>query len=110
MAKPVPPPGALDSVMQTLSHRHSRAVCRYFGRHSTETVSFEDLVEFVHEQDGRDTDRASVRIHLHHATLPKLAAAGFVDYDHRSRTVQCREPDVVDAWLRYVVGAKNAPL
>lgn len=55
----------------------------------------DELAEWVLEQRGPTADRETVRIRMHHSTLPKLADGGFIDYDARSGTVRYRErPDV----------------
>lgn len=100
----------LDKVLSTLSHRHSRAVCHYFRYQSTEVATVDDLVQFIWKHDEQETDENSVEIHLHHSTLPKLADAGFIDYDPRSETIRYQEPDVVEVWLDHVVEEGEIPI
>lgn len=104
------PSDALDTTLNTLNHRHSRAVCHYFRYHSTEVATVDDLVLFISEHDGQATDENDIAVHLHHATLPKLADAGFVDYDPRSETVRYREPEPVEVWLDHVVEEGEVPI
>lgn len=101
---------ALDAVLNTLRHRHSRAVCHYFRYYSTEVASVDDLVRFICGRDEQATDENCVEIRLHHVILPKLADAEFIDYDFRSETVRYREPEVVEAWLDHVVEEGEVPL
>lgn len=103
-------PDELDNVLSTLSHRHSRAVCHYYRFYSAEVASVDDLVQFISEYDERATDKNAVEVRLHHVALPKLADAGFIDYDPRSETVRYREPEPVEMWLDHVVEEGEVPL
>jgi hypothetical protein len=70
----------------------------------------ENLVQFISEHDERARDEYAIKVHLHHVTLPKLADAGFIDYDPRSETVRYRESDPVEMWLNHVVEEGQVPL
>jgi hypothetical protein len=87
----------VDRVLSALSDRRARAVCRYFHAESAETATVEDLVRFVRDQIEREVDEYSVKLDLHHATLPKLADAGFVDYDAREKEIQYDGSELLEA-------------
>ena len=96
-------PDEIDTVLSSLTYRHSQAVCNYFRSYSTDSASVDELVQFTLEQGDGDTDEQRVEIYLHHATLPKLVDAGFIDFDPRSKTVRYRDPEFVESWVDHVV-------
>ncbi|MFP8957304.1 hypothetical protein ACLI4Y_11280 [Natrialbaceae archaeon A-CW3] len=101
--KSIETPEELGEVLSILSHSHSRTVCYYFRHHTAEVATVDDLVQFIHEQNEHTTNGNRVKIHLHHATLPKLENAGFIDYDPGSETVRYQEPAILEARLEQIV-------
>jgi len=84
--------------LDVLTPKHCASILQYFDQNATETATVSDLGAFVHEQNRCVGDETDIAIHLHHSTLPKLADAGLVEYDPRSKTARYRglspeEPD-----------------
>ena len=78
-----------DELFALLADGHRRVVLRYL-LDTGEEVSLEDLsAEFANGGGGHaDRPPGQLSTVLHHAHLPKLAAAGLVRYDPASRTVE----------------------
>ncbi|WP_327051532.1 DUF7344 domain-containing protein [Halomicrococcus gelatinilyticus] len=83
---------AVDLLLSALSSECSRCVVNYFSESSGDVASVDELAEYVAdrriESDRYDVDRIATR--LHHASLPKLADAGVVEYDPQATTVRYR--------------------
>ena len=71
---------------------YCQAVFQYFERHATETATVTDLTAYISEQHRSDEDETAIAVSLHHATLPKLADAGLLEYDPRSNTARYSDP------------------
>ena len=85
-------PESLDSLFDALADRRRREAVALLA--VTEgAVSREELVEYVAAADpGIDDSRREVlTAQFHHRHLPKLAAAGLVDYDEVDGTVHATE-------------------
>jgi len=92
----------LDLLLSALSNECSRRVVNYFSESADDVASTDELAEYVadrrSEGDPRDADRIATR--LHHASLPRLADAGVVEYDARTTTVRyCPHPEVAREML-----------
>lgn len=77
-----------DSPLTVLANPGCRAVLTYFRDTAAEVASVEDLADEINNQDHGGPDLTAVQ--LHHATLPRLADAGVVEYDARSNAVRYR--------------------
>lgn len=77
-------PGYLDDPARL----YYRTVLQYSRRQSTEVATFDDLATVVRNQ--ADADETRVAVYRHHDTLPRLADAGYIDYDVRSNTASYR--------------------
>lgn len=84
------PPAAVSEQLQDLTPDHWRAVLQYFHGHPTEAATVGELGAFVRDLDPPDEGDSQVATRLHHATLPRLAANGLIDYDPRSNTARYR--------------------
>ena len=78
--------------LDVFTPEYSRAVFRYFERHATETATVTNLGAYISEHHRPDEEETTVAISLHHATLPKLADAGLIEYDPRSHTARYSGP------------------
>ncbi|ADB60863.1 hypothetical protein Htur_1979 [Haloterrigena turkmenica DSM 5511] len=90
---------AVDTAMGILADRNRRAVLRYLDR-SDGTATLTELAEAI-ATDTRNPDPTTisdladvssrdvreVRISLHHLHVPKLDAAGAIDYDRKTETL-----------------------
>ena len=80
----------MDERFDALARTDRRAVIQFFRDESTEEVTLDDLVTSIVNGSYWDTDESHARLCLHHFALPKLADAGILDYDPRSKTVRYR--------------------
>lgn len=68
-------------------------------------ASIEDLIDELIDHDETADDRDQIAIDLHHRTLPKLAEAGFIEYDPRTLTARVRDHSAAEYALATSVGA-----
>lgn len=94
---------AVDDYLSVLAHDDCRAVLQYFSKNPTDVATLGDLAEFVRKRKGPD-DGTDVEITLYHSSLPRLADAGLVDYDARSKTVRSRTTAPIEEWVTAVGG------
>lgn len=105
---PIHVPEEVSDQLNVLTSQYCRAVLEYFQSHSTEAATAEDLAGFVCEQDRSAENESRVVLYLHHATLPKLGDAGFLDYDPRSRTARHRSHPTVEVEVNHA-GEREDP-
>lgn len=88
---------AAGRLLSALSSSHNRHVLTYLSESPGEVASLEELADHVVDREGGGGPGRRERVagRLHHATLPKLAAMGVVDYDPRTNTVRYRGHPVV---------------
>lgn len=86
------------SVLDALSHPVRLHVVRTVGGVGR-PYDIETVVESLVESEVETADRESVEIQLYHSHLPKLAAAGLIEYDWRSGTI-VPSPDIPHLLLR----------
>ena len=98
---------SLDAIFSALADETRRHVLQYF-RSSSETVTpVEDLIAYTLAQDGAPDDPERIAVKFHHATLPMLDDAGFLEYDARSDYVRYRENPQVEEVLRLVTETED---
>ena len=85
----VPKSTELPEHLEQFTPEYCQAVFQYFEQHATEAATVPDLGAYISAQHRLDEDETDIAISLHHATLPKLADAGLIEYDPRSKTVRC---------------------
>lgn len=74
----------IDTTLGLLASRRRRLVLRRLDSASGEWVTVSTLADWIAERTGESGGAAALRsvgIDLHHVQLPKLAAAGVIDYD-----------------------------
>ncbi len=74
----------IDTTLGLLASRRRRLVIRRLGSARGEWVAVSTLADWIAERSGDfggAAVRRSVETDLHHVQLPKLAAAGVIDYD-----------------------------
>lgn len=76
----------IDDRYGLLANRHRRAVLAYFQESASDVASVSDIATEISDHGGEE----QARIQLHHYALPRLDAAGVVEYDTRSNTVRYR--------------------
>lgn len=82
-----------DDVLAVLAHPVRRTIVSTIG--GTDSTSLEHIASAVEEADGEgasDVDASggtdALEIDLHHRHLPKMAAAGVIEYDPRTGEVE----------------------
>lgn len=95
---------SIDRIFRALADGERRAAVAYLAD-GERSVSRDELVHHVAVEtidcgvvEGSERERLAARFHHHH--LPKLAAAGLVDYDHERGIVRGTElADRVERWF-----------
>ncbi|WP_144799904.1 DUF7344 domain-containing protein [Halorubrum depositum] len=85
-----------DAVLAAIADGRRRAVLRSLRRDDGDAADLDALVDEVYSdarRDGAVTDaeRRRIRTGLHHVDLPKLEAAGLVEYDPDEKRVRSVE-------------------
>lgn len=88
-----------DRVFELLSDGRRRHVLYYLAREQTGGATVTELREVISSR--LEGDRDDLAVELHHTHLPKLAAAGVVEYDGRSETVRYRGDPLLERCLEY---------
>lgn len=73
----------MDVSLHALSHPYRRRILTRIHEHNSR-----DEAGFTIDTVMDDTDDVRVAIELHHLHLPKLAEAGFVEWDRHAKYVQ----------------------
>lgn len=99
-----------DTVCTLLSDRHRRYVVDFLADRES-SIALDELAAAVAaraietESDGVPPERTeTVATTLHHAHLPKLAAADVVDYDTETNTVTPTGTEILTPFLERVDG------
>jgi hypothetical protein len=98
----------IDTVFDALADWRRREVCQFFREGDVETATVDELAMLlagcepsgVREGEGRT--HADLVDELRETHLPRLDAAGVVDYDDRSDTVRYWGQPTVEKWLEHV--------
>ncbi|MFA9418207.1 hypothetical protein [Natrinema sp. HArc-T2] len=93
----------VDVLLELVAHQHRRDLLRYLIR-STDTPTAIDevtthLLERYAEGTSEQPDRDQLELLLHHIHLPKLTAAGIIEYDSRSNELRYRRHDRLETLL-----------
>ena len=101
---------SLDEVFELLADRRRRLVIYVLAEQPGRAMAFDDLVDAVVELaadlGGRpwiDEKRDDLAAELYQHHLPKLADAGLLEYDVRSRTVRYWHQPTVEKWTEHAV-------
>lgn len=92
----------LDRVFEVLADRRRRLVLSYLVAEDADAATVGELLDYVVARSGdtsTDRDADTVRTQLHHNHLPKLDAAGVIDYDAGNGTVRYREKPFLEEYL-----------
>ncbi|ELZ13948.1 hypothetical protein C477_21370 [Haloterrigena salina JCM 13891] len=95
-----------DDLLGVLSDRYARYVLSHLSDEST--VTLDALADTATGLKATETgsiatpgDRDEIRVRLYHLVLPKLDAAGYLEFDSETQTVERDEiPDVLRELLR----------
>lgn len=80
-------PGTVDELLSILANQHCRATLAYF-QDIEDVASVSTLADEINKQDHGGAEQVAHQ--LHHSVLPRLADAGAIDYDPRSKTARYR--------------------
>jgi DNA-binding transcriptional ArsR family regulator len=100
-----------DAVLESLADRRQRIILTTLPKDG-EPVDRDELVTTVagkiRKYSQKDVSEQQLRIDLHHRHLPKLEAAGLLEYDVDAGTVAYQgHPELDEEWL--VAGADDTP-
>jgi len=102
----------IDDVFGVLADWRRREVCRFFVETGAETASVDDLAMLVAgcrpaDAEGPPPAHDELVAVLAERHLPRLDAAGVVDYDTRSGTVRYWGQPTVEKWLEHVAAVDD---
>lgn len=96
---------SLDEILSLLSHQYVRYTLIYLSDHPTTTLDqLADVLTGLEAMEtgtiAQTTDRERIRLRLYHSDLPRLDAAGYIDFDTETQTVTTVSiPPVVQSLL-----------
>jgi len=103
----------IDTVFEALADWRRREVCLFFRETDVTTATVDELAMLLAacEPDGvggtRDRDHDELAAELEETHLPRLDAAGVVDYDERSETVHYWGQPTVEKWLEHITAVEK---
>jgi hypothetical protein len=102
----------IDDVFRVLADWRRREVCRFFVETGADSASVDDLAILVAgcrpaDADGPPPAHDELVAGLEERHLPRLDAAGVVDYDSRSGTVRYWGQPTVEKWLEHVTAVDD---
>lgn len=93
-------PDRKDELLTVLADARRRAILDYFSGSPDDAATVETLTDELQGRDHLDGDPTAVG--LVHSDLPKMDAAGVVDFDHRTRIVRYRADSRVERLLTVI--------
>lgn len=93
------PPEMVDAFFGALADERRRHVLHYLRNVADDDVEVAELVAFLDATGSTRVPRSQIATELRHRHLPKLADAGFVDYDPMSQSVDYEGPTVFEPLL-----------
>jgi hypothetical protein len=102
----------IDDVFEVLADWRRREVCRFFVETDAEAASVDDLAMLVAgcrpaDAEGPPPAHDELVATLEDRHLPRLDAAGVVDYDTRSGVVRYWGQPTVEKWLEHVTAVDD---
>lgn len=102
----------IDDVFRVLADWRRREICRFFVETDVDTASVDDLAMLVAgcrpgDVEGPPPAHDELVTVLEERHLPRLDAAGVVDYDSRSGTVRYWGQPTVEKWLEHVTAVDD---
>lgn len=94
----------VDELLALLADDRSRSLLRHLRDSPDADASLHHLADQV-----GDADEEQVRSHLHHSTLPRLADAGVVEYDHERNTVRYQGNETLEELHDAVTELETGP-
>jgi hypothetical protein len=93
----------IDTVFELLADDDRRLICLYLMRAAGAVVTLDEIADALADEGERER----FAIDLHHRHLPKLAAAGLIEYDARSHTARYWGQPTVEKWAEHVRAMDN---
>lgn len=94
---------SLDRLFSILANERRRRILLYLHGKDDDVATFMELIDYLmvcEAESVDDLEGDEVAMALYHAHFPKLADAGIIEYDTRSRTVRYRENLLIEKWLQ----------
>lgn len=92
----------IDRRFALLAQPERRYIIYFLLESETDYASIGDLVNYLQRSDTAQDERDAIALALHHDHLPKLAAAGILDFDAVSDTVRYYGDDLVETLLESI--------
>ncbi|OAQ51634.1 hypothetical protein HTG_16380 [Natrinema mahii] len=86
----------IDRAFDALSDPCRRSVCRYAMRTDASRLDHAEIADYVVDRTPADRDRQAVATELRHVHLPKLEAAGLLEYDRDGGAVRADRERIAD--------------
>lgn len=99
---------SIDDVFDLLANEDRRETCLFLMSIPEPVITVENILDALCEGEP-DRDREQLAIDLHHRHLPKLEAAGIIDYDPRSNTARYWGQPTVEKWAEHVRAVDQRP-
>lgn len=90
---------SLDDDLRLLADNYRRQILRYLIAESSETVSFDELIQYLRGHVAGESNRETIQTCLYHRHLPTMAEHGVIEYDTRSGSVRYRPHDRIETIL-----------
>lgn len=104
---------SLDAILSVLAHHRRRDLLQYLIDSPDQTASIEacvgNLVKREAERTGERPSHDHVEASLYHLHLPKMADAGILDYDPRSREFRYWSHDRLESLLDSIEDYDSIP-
>lgn len=95
-----------ETLLQLLADPRRRTILHHLIESGDGAVAVEELTKTIATDGGNAANshsrNARAGVELHHTHLPKLAEAGFIEYDRQTGTVRYQPADRVEKLLRFV--------
>jgi DNA-binding transcriptional ArsR family regulator len=92
----------LDALFEVLADAKRRHVLAYLDECDGDVATVTEVRDALADDDASTDERERIATRLHHAHLPKLAAAGLVEFDDRGGTIRFRAGPEISDWLELV--------
>ena len=96
-----------ETLLDIVANPRRRALLHYLRTNGDDTVRLDELARSIaadggHTASSHSGDSIAKDIELHHTHLPKLAAAGIIEYDAQRGVVTYHSTDRVEKLLEFV--------
>lgn len=96
-----------ETALELVADERCRAILTQLRESENRTVEFDALVTYIASENppperGSSPYTEPVLLDLYHNRLPKLDAAGIIEYDERSENVRYRPDERVEKLHRFV--------